>query len=278
MPVVICLILGGMATAMTTSDDFMGKVTNLIYSFIIYAVCYILCFCIFSTLTAYAGPYFISDIRKHFFRKLMELDISFYEKNESGVLLGRFTNDCTTMHDVYISQFLISIQCLAQAVAGVILSFIISWRVTLAVFIAYPLCGIVFVYSQKKLGAIFGLLGQSESNSMQKAEEVITSFRTVKSFDNELYECDQYKEALDSINNCTHKGSNIQFANEFVNHIILQGMVIGFMYFSSWIIINRPNWGLENGDLMVLILSLFFASLAASISLGLRGGFVFLKY
>lgn len=269
MPMVMNVLMGNMATIMTTSDNFIDAVVKLIIKMVIYICCFIVVFLIQHFIAGYSNPFFISDIRKHLYKKLMELDISFFDQNETGMLLSRFTSDCATLNEIYITKFVQAFQNCVQAVAGIILSFVLSWRVTLAVFIAYPLCGFVYWFGQTKITKLWRDYNQSTANAGTKAEQVINAFRTVKSFDNEMYEADLYRESLGTIQKVFNRASIVQGIEDGTIHIIIHAMIVSFLYFSCWIIIRRPNWGMKNGDLMSLMMSLIFSALGISATLAL---------
>lgn len=268
-PMVMNVLMGDLATIITTTTDFVDAVVTLIIRMVIYIVCFTVLMLIQHTVAGYSNPFFISDIRKHVYKKLMELDVSYFDKTETGVLITRLTNDCAVLNEVYITKFIMAFQNGTQAVAGIILAFVLTWRVTLAVFITYPLCGFVYWYGQTKITNLWKEYNQSTANAGTKAEQVINAFRTVKSFDNETYEAELYRKSLNQIMDVFNKGSKIQGLEDGTIHMIIHAMIIAFQYFSCWIIVRRPQWGMKNGDLMALMMSLIFSALGISNTLAL---------
>lgn len=269
MPMVMNVLMGNLATLITTSTDFVDAVVQLIIKMVIYIICFTVMMLIQHLVAGYSNPFFISDLRMHLYKKLMELDISYFDQNETGLLLSRLTNDCAVLNEVYITKFIMAFQNTVQAIAGIILSFVLAWRVTLAVFITYPICGFIYWYGQTYVTNLWKEFNESTADAGTKAEQVINAFRTVKSFDNEMYEAEEYRKSLDKIMAVFNKGSKIQGTEDGLIHMIIHAMILSFQYFSCWIIVRRPNWGMENGDLMSLMMSLIFSALGISTALAL---------
>jgi ABC-type multidrug transport system fused ATPase/permease subunit len=168
------------------------------------------------------------------------------------------------LNEVYIAKNFQGIQNVAQAVAGLICAFVYSWRATLACFIGFPLCGLIYWIGNFFVGKTWLTFNKSTTDSVVKAEQVITAFRTVKSFDNETMETEKYRVSLGEIRGVFDKISLIIGTKNCLILLVTNAMLIGFLYFSSWMIVRRPNWGMENGDLMVMVSCIIFCSIGVT--------------
>lgn len=224
-------------------------------------------------LAGVSNPWFLSDIRKAIYNKLMMADIPYFDSTETGTLISRITQDCAIINEIYVTKFIQAFQNMVQTVAGIILSFIVSWRVTLSVILAIPLAGAVFLYGEYLISKIWHNFNASNTTAATKAEQVILAFRTVKSFDNELLEADNFHRSIKEVDTIYDKISYIRGIKDGAIQIFMQAMIIGFEYFSCWIINHKPEWGMTSGDIMILLLSLSFANIGITQTLSIAGDF-----
>ena len=264
-PMIMNIIMGDMATLATTSeinDEWRNGIINTCIKLAIYCSCYSVLMEIKDLCGGASGPWFLTDLRKALYKKLMDLDITFFDANQTGMLLNKFTSDCAILNEIYIARFLQATTNIAQAIAGLIMAFVYSWPCTLACFIGFPLCGIVYWVGNCLVGRRWQQFNQSTSNASTKAEETIAAFRTVKAFDNEMYEVGNYKKSLGEILEVYNVISILIGAKDGLILMITNAMLIGFLFFASWIIARQPSWAsLENGDLMILVSSIIFTSI-----------------
>lgn len=276
-PTVMNIIMGNMTTSLTTETDddkFKDFTKDFVVQLAIYCVCFSVLMEAKDLVAGISGPWFLSDIRIALYEKLMAIDIPFFDLNNTGTLLNKFTSDCAILNEIYIAKFFQAVQNIAQAVAGLVVAFIYSWQATLAVFIGFPLCGLVYYIGELFVGRLWNQFNSSTADASTKAEQVITAFRTVKSFDNEMYEVQKYRKSLGEINAIYNKVSILIGSKDGSVVIIINSMLIAFLYFASWIIARRPSWGMENGDLMVCVGSIIFTTIGVTQALSLIDDFM----
>ena len=273
-PMIMNIIMGDMATLMTgATDDFSKQAQEFVVWMALYCVLYSTLMEFKDLACGYSGPWFLTNIRVALYRKLMALDIPFFDLHNTGMLLNKFTNDCAVLNEVYVAKFFQAFQNVAQAVAGLITAFIYCWQATLACLIGFPLCALTYWIGEILVGRMWADFNKSTSDASTKAEQVIAAFRTVKSFDNEMLEARKFRKSLHEIVLIYNKTSIIIAFKDGIVLLIVNAMLIGFLYFASWIIIERPSWGLENGDLMVVVASIIFTSIGVQQALALIDDF-----
>ena len=275
-PAAMNIIMGSMVTGITTVTDktMQETVADFCVQLAIYFGVFSVVMVIKDLISGFAGPYFLTDIRTALYKKLMALDISFFDLNNTGGLLNKFTSDCAVLNEVYIAKTFMVLGDCVQAVAGLVVAFIYSWQGTLACFIGFPLCIICHYIGQHFIGRLWDDFNNSTTDASTKAEQVISAFRTVKSFDNEIYETGEFKKSLDEIEKIYDIVAIVIGIKDGMLLFIINCMLIGFLYFVSWIIIERPGWGTENGDLMVVVGSIIFTTTGIVQSLTLIDDFM----
>ena len=275
-PAVMNIIMGNLVTGMTTvdNDNILDTVADFCVQLAIYFGVYSVVMVIKDLISGFAGPFFLTDIRTALYKKLMALDIAFFDMNNTGSLLNKFTSDCAVLNEVYIAKTFMVLGDCVQALAGLIVAFVYSWQATLACFIGFILCVICHYVGQHFIGRLWDDFNNSTTDASTKAEQVIAAFRTVKSFDNEIYETNEFKKSLDEIEKVYDICSLVIGIKDGLLLLIINCMLIGFLYFISWIIIERPSWGVENGDLMTVVGSIIFTTTGVVQSLTLIDDFM----
>lgn len=123
------------------------------------------------------------EIRSELARKLQTLSIRFFDRNRTGDLMSRVTNDVDAV-DQLLSQNLLTIFWAAvQMISLLGIMFILDWRLTIAVLIPVP----ISMFLVKKLGQMsgprFGAYQRTIGELNGTAEERLTGQRAVISLD-----------------------------------------------------------------------------------------------
>ena len=273
MPLLMNIFMGNMVTVMTDGSNFLHLFVPIIYKLIGFCCAQIVCMGINMQLRFIANPHFMCDLRSHLYRSMLEKDIEYFELVPTGVLVGRISEDVTLVHEIFIDKLCTVLQMLAQSVGGIILALVIMWQAALIGIGAIAIAGIVYYFGEKMIAKIWIKYNESSSAAASKAEEILTSFRTIKSFDCELKEAELYKETLDKVDSVFKKTSIAQGLKDGIIVLILNGLQAGVLYFASWMIQRKPQYGYETGDLFVILMSLSFATLGISSALTLSDDF-----
>lgn len=231
---------------------------------------------ILATLTfgfrAYANPLFMVDLRRAIYTALMKKDISYFDKMPTGVLIGRLSQDVTLLFQVYVDKLMLAIQDLAQAIGGILLSLVTMWRVAVPALGVIVLCGIIYIVGERFIDKLWNDYNNRSSTASSKAEEIITSFRTIKSFDSELHEAKSYRQALDDVNQVFNKTSVAQGVKDGLIWMLIHLMIPAILYLASVYVMDK-YYGYQSGDLMILMMSFVFSSLGISLFLSLSDDF-----
>lgn len=210
---------------------------------------------------------FFCDLRVKMFKSLIQQDISYFDKMPTGVLVGRISEDVTLIRDCYVSKFAQVISNSAQAIAGVIYALVTLWRVTLAVIVIIPLSAIIFTVGSKCVDRLWIKFNDSSTACSTKAEEVISQFRTVKSFDNELHERELYSKSLDNVHSVYKSTSIAHGITDGLIQFLINIMIAMLMYYTAWLISRKPYLGVQPGDIMILMMSMMLGTMGVSQSL-----------
>lgn len=138
---------------------------------------------IYSRMIAKVAQRIMLDIRKELARKLQSLSIKFFDRNRTGDLMSRVTNDVDAV-DQLLSQNLLTIfWAIVQISSLLVIMIALDWRLTLAVLIPVPFSMMLV----RKLGAMsgprFGAYQKTIGQLNASAEERLTGQRAVISLD-----------------------------------------------------------------------------------------------
>jgi ABC-type multidrug transport system fused ATPase/permease subunit len=272
-PVAMQFQMSTMLTVVTSPDFTLDALKQVITSLIILAAIINVITPINFATRSYASPSFMSDIRRALYITLMSRDISYFDITPTGILISRLSQDVALLFQVYIEKSLTAIQSFTQGLAGIIMSLIAMWQVALPAVGVVIICCVIYAVTEKILDRLWSRYNENSSFATSKAEEVITSFRTIKSFDNELYEANNYRKSLENVNLIFKSTSLAQGAKDATIWTLINSMIAALLYFGSWFVVEHQNDGYNPGDIMLVMMSIIFASFGTSQVLSLSDDF-----
>jgi ABC-type multidrug transport system fused ATPase/permease subunit len=182
----------------------------------------------------------------------MEQDMGFFDETSTGVLISRLSEDPTFVFETYDEKLNTGVQFLAQVIVGLLFALIISWRVSIVVIGVVPICVFIYVFGEWLVDRLWKSFRDASTKTGTQAEEVITSFRTVKSFDNELYEAEQYAKNLDDVHSVVARASTVHAWKNGAAYFFSFAIISPVIYYSSYSVYLRPHLGMEIGDVITL--------------------------
>ncbi|NBX03816.1 MAG: ATP-binding cassette domain-containing protein, partial [Alphaproteobacteria bacterium] len=161
---------------------------------ILIAVTLMLAFASYSRfyLVSWLGERVVADIRNDVYRRLIAMDISFFETTRTGELLSRLTTDTTLLQTVISSSISVAVRNSLMFIGGFILLLVTSARLTGYVFLMTPLVIIPIIM----LGRRVRILGRNAQDKVADisahAEESLSAIRTLQSFTLEPHETTRF--------------------------------------------------------------------------------------
>ncbi|KAH0786047.1 ABC transporter family protein [Histomonas meleagridis] len=269
MPIILTIFLGQIVNTLT-GENFFDSFVPVIKSMIYYYVVYEIITPFMMELKWWTASGLIADLRKKVYTKFLDMGINYFDKTPTGIMIGRLSQDITLVHDIYVEKLFQAVNMGIGSIAGVILSFVKCWRATLPAAALVILCVLIYLIGNKLIDKIWVSYNDSSSAAANKAEEVISSFRTIKSFDNELYESDLYHKDLIEVDKVFKKTSIAQGIKDFLIATIAHLMLAMILYYGCYLIVERPYYGYENGSVFIMFMTMIQAvvnlTLAFSVS------------
>lgn len=200
-------------------------------------------------------------IRKQCYSNILRQDVGWFDVQESGELNSRITNDISKIHDGIGDKVGMFLQWFCAFLAGVVIGFIYSWRLTLVILSVSPLlAGSAFIMN-KLIAMASGAELKAYAQAGAVAEEVLGAIRTVVAFGGQNKECERYNNNLFKARDLGIRKSLINGAAMGIVWLIIFGTyALGFWYGGKLV----QETDLTVGDVMIC----FFAVLIGAFSLG----------
>ncbi|XP_010015577.1 PREDICTED: bile salt export pump isoform X3 [Nestor notabilis] len=204
----------------------------------------------------------IQKIRKAYFRKVMRMDIGWFDCTSVGELNTRISDDVNKINEAIADQVAVFIQRLTTFVCGFLLGFVSGWKLTLVIIAVSPLIGFGAAVYGLAVAKLTGRELKAYAKAGAVADEVLSSIRTVAAFGGEKREVERYDK-------------NLVFAQHWgIRKGIVLGLFTGYMWFIIFLSYALAFW---YGSKLVLeeeeyspgtLLQVFFGVLVGALNLG----------
>lgn len=196
------------------------------------------------------GEKMIYDIRSILWEHIIKLKMPFFDKNESGQLMSRLTDDTKVINE-FISQKLPQLlPAIITLVGSIIMLFIMDWQMTLLTFIAIPLFMAVMIPLGRKMQKI-SINTQSEiANFSGLLGRVLTEMRLVKVSNTERQELDNAHSNLREIYNLGLRQAKITAVIQPISSLIMLLMIAVILGFGA---IRIATGAITAGALIAMI-------------------------
>ena len=139
------------------------------------------------------------DFRNEIFAKLQRLSFSYYDRNQTGQLMIRATDDVEKVR-LFIAQGLVlAAQAFLLLIVTLIILFATNWRLTLAILPVLPLAVVLFMIFGSVARPLFIEIQTRLSRLNTVLQENLAGIRVVKAFVRETNEQHAFDEAADDL-------------------------------------------------------------------------------
>ncbi|MBM7586060.1 ATP-binding cassette subfamily B protein [Bacillus pakistanensis] len=132
------------------------------------------------------------DLRSELFTHMQKLSFSFYDKEKTGQLMSRITNDLLLLSELYHHGPEDYIKYLVRFIGAFIILFFINAPLTIAVFCFLPFLGGFALYFNKILNKALRSNKERIGDVNVQVEDSLAGIRVVKSFANEPVEIEKF--------------------------------------------------------------------------------------
>ena len=175
--------------------DF-SAINQIIFSLIILFIIIIILMFISELLTSHIAVNLSYAIYSDAAYKFKKLPLAYFDRNASGDVLSRFTNDIAQIQNSFTNIVAESIRCVIQVIGYLIMMLLISWKLSIIVILVLPvstgLISMIFIKVEKVFKQKQETIGKLTAN----VEEIYSNSNIVRSFNYEKVA----KKEFDEIN------------------------------------------------------------------------------
>ncbi|TWI92259.1 ABC transporter ATP-binding protein [Chitinophaga japonensis] len=158
----------------------------------------------FSYLTNWLGQSVIKDLRVAVYRKIVKLNLSFFDRTPIGTLTTRTINDIEAINDVFSEGIISIVADLLMIVAILVVMFVEDWRLTLISLSPFPVLIIATWMFKESVNKSFHRVRNAVAALNAFVQEHITGMVVVQAFSAEKREYARFRQI-----NKDHRQANI---------------------------------------------------------------------
>ena len=213
-----------------------------------------------------AGEKTVKRMRARLFSQIMGQNITFFDKQKTGELLGRLSSDTAVLQNALSVNISMLVRSLVQALGGLVMLFMTSAKLTVFILVIIPPLGLLAARFGRKVKAISKRAQDALAASSGVAEEGISGVRTVKSFAQEKFENNRYDERLEiSFGLSKEKIGVIASFTNLVSLVGLSAVVFIVWYGGTLVIQGEMTVGTLTSFLLYVITVAFSVGMLGSL-------------
>ena len=186
------------------------------------------------------------DMREELFRHCQRLPVSFYDREKTGNLMSRITNDLLNLAEVCHHGPETILEYLVTYVGAFIILFRIDAKLTLVIFAFQPVLILYTFFFQKKLQRVYRESREKIAHLNARLEDTLAGVRVVKTFTNEKLEDEKFHRANESfyhgrVNIYRNEAYYYSVMEEFFSPLVIVGAVAAGGILISRSILSAPD-------------------------------------
>jgi len=134
------------------------------------------------------------DLRQNYFEHIQQLPMEFYQQHNSGSLSSRVVGDASLIAEALGACLVNYLQTPFTVITTLILCFITSWRLSLIVFLGFPLIIFPIIFLARKVKKISKQIQKNQETFASVLLDFLSGVQTVKVFAMEDFSLKKYKE------------------------------------------------------------------------------------
>lgn len=212
---------------------------------------------VFSFISSYylsiLGQRAVFSIRKDLYLHLIDQDIEYFDRNRTGDLMSRLTNDVNALQRLISSDLLDIVTSIGVFFLVSTYMFVANWQLTLALYVTFPFFILITKFFSKKIRSVYRHVQRSMAEMTNHLQDSLTTVRLMKSFTNERFEADKFNK-----NNEANMNTNLNasYLNSMYSPLIEIVNLVGFA-----IVIVMGAWFAMEGEMTTGAIFAFVAYL-----------------
>lgn len=144
-------------------------------------------------LTSYVAQKVVRDIRADLYAHLQSLSLSFYNKNRTGEMISRLTNDVGILENAIINGAIGVFYQSIVLIAGIFYLVYLNSRLSLLLLVMLPVIAVIMKNFNIKIRQVSRRVQIKIADISDVIQETLSAVRVVKSFGREEYEYERFQ-------------------------------------------------------------------------------------
>ncbi|WP_254490168.1 ABC transporter ATP-binding protein [Bacillus thuringiensis] len=205
-------------------------------------------------LLSLVGQRVVLNLRKMIWRKVLNLKVDFYSKNQPGEIISRVTNDTTVTMNLLSSEIADLLSSGLSMIGAVVILFLLDVPMTLTLLSAVPVTLFIVIPISKKIYKISYEQQEKMSEFTALLSQVLGEIRLIKSYGTEDFEFERGKKKIEELYVNGIKRAKIESILIPLMTVSITLIIVVVVGFGSY----RVSEGyLSSGELLAFILYLF---------------------
>ncbi len=179
-------------------SDIAGLKSAVIRMGLVYLLSTVTTF-IYTRLMIRIGERSIRNIRKDLFVKIQKMPINFFDTNQHGQIMSRFTNDTDTLSQSLSSTLPTLIRSLLMLVGTLFVMFSLSWKLSLVMVLGLIIMVLVLKNIVSRTGKLFKQAQKNVSILHGFDEEMLSGQKVIKVFNKEADTIEKFEEKSEQL-------------------------------------------------------------------------------
>lgn len=167
----------------------------------------------------------VYSLRQDAFETILNLPVSYFDKNSVGDILSKLTYDIDTMGSTLSTDLVNILTSVVTLVGSFFMMFTISKKLVLIFFITIPMSVMATKYITKRTRPLFRKRAKKIGDLNGFVEEHISGIKVIKAYNKEAKALDDFqkvnKDAVDAYYNAEYYGSMTMALMTFINNLSL---------------------------------------------------------
>lgn len=182
-------------------------------------------------------------LRQDLFKKILSLNIPFFEQRRVGELTSRITNDVTQIQGVFALTLAEFLRQIIIFIGGTVYILFTMWKMALISLATFPIVVISAMFFGRYIRKLMKQRQDQLAQSNVVVEETLQSIHTVKAFTNEAFELGRYQKSIDETVRISLKTATMRG--------LFAAFLITVMFGALFFIIYRAALMVQSGDLLI---------------------------
>lgn len=160
------------------------------------------------------------DLRERYFAHIQTLPLSFYQKYDIGSLSTRIVNDSSQIARSFNSLLINYIQTPISIIASICGCLLISWRLSLIIFIGLPSLVVPIILVTKKVKKITRLLQKNQESFVSVLLDLLSGIQIIKVFRMEAFSLEKYRSQNNQMAHLEKKSAKYDLLTRPILHTV----------------------------------------------------------